>query len=97
MCVRTRGRQIKIFEGCVAVHSLQALQGPSKALTGFWLDALHVSLATAGRWREKEERAKTVQASSQAPASGDPRGEEAGGGWGGRAGEWGRKGQEQLH
>lgn len=55
-------------------------------------DAVHVSPATAGRWRKKEEgsnereTAKAEQASSQAPSSGEPRGEEAGGGGGGGGG-----------
>lgn len=42
VCVRTRGSLREIFVGGVAVHSL------TKALTDFWLDAFHVSRATAG-------------------------------------------------
>lgn len=51
--VRTRNRHRKIFVGSVAaVHSLPKPAEPwCKALTDFWLDALHESLATAG-WME---------------------------------------------
>lgn len=75
-----------------------SLQSLSKALTAFWLDALHVNLATAGGWRKKsraakEDRPKAAQASSQAPASGDTRGKEAGGG----SARGDKEGRNQLH
>lgn len=62
MCVRTR----HVCGECS--RTLCGLQRPSKAMTDFWLDTLHVSLATTGWWREKRsagrERAKAEQASS---------------------------------
>lgn len=70
-------------ERSCAFSSPKPVQSPDSILAA---TPLHVSLATAGRWREKEERsnererAKATEASFQAPSSGDPRGEEAGGG-----------------
>lgn len=52
--LRRRGQR-EIFVGSTAVHSARGWRRCPKALTGFWLDASHVSLA-AGRWREKEEK-----------------------------------------
>ena len=48
-------------------------ESQSKAVTGLWLEALHVSLATAVRGREKEERSNGRQSQDsgdQFPGSG---------------------------
>lgn len=70
--VTARDRQ-KCMEAEQLWSVCPSLQSWSKALTGFWLSALHVSLATAGRWEKKEERRSERQSQGSAgqfPGSG---------------------------
>lgn len=80
MCVRTR-------HVCGEwSRTLCGLQRPSKAMTDFWLDNLHVSLATTGWWREKRSAGRERESQGRA---GQFRKKGRGG--------WCWKGREQLH
>ena len=85
-CEIVRDGQREIFVVGGALHSLpkpkEPFQSPDSILAGRRARELSNSWRMEGRRRRGalKERAKAIEASSHAPAPGDPRGEETGGG-----------------